>query len=177
MLRTDIRLWHSDAQKNNEIDLIDTVCHIDIYTEEKNNNTRSSCFFFSCLSCRAAFPFSSGFPRKITSTCNSVATCNASLTRYRKRHSRPLVTTALKRRSIFRWCVSLVLYTPGDWAPEGALVSLVGLLLCRALYLTLRSGGGLALLFFILVFPSFRPVSISSSLISQLQSHPSSPSQ
>ena len=28
------------------------------------------------------------------------------MTRYRKRHSRPLVTTALKRRSIFRWCVS-----------------------------------------------------------------------
>lgn len=62
---------------------------------------------------------SSRVPQKITSTCNSAATCNASLARYRKRYSRPLVTTALKRHSIFRQCVSSVLYAPRRLNPRG----------------------------------------------------------
>lgn len=128
-------------RRNSEIDLIDIA-----YRERKNsetNNTRG-CFLF-LLPTVGIFPgprtFFLHFPsrvmtlrRKITSTCNSAVTCNASLARYRKRHSRPLVTTALKRRSIFRRCVSSVLYAPRRLNPRGGprLTSL-RLLLFRAL--------------------------------------------
>lgn len=109
-----------------------------------------------------------GLPRKITSTCNSVATCNASLARYRKRHSRPLVTTALKRRSIFRRCVcvsvSPVLYSMAIEPLRGPL-SLSSVSSFAARYLMVRSEGGLPLLFFVAAFrPSTaRLVPVSSS--------------
>lgn len=111
-----------------------TVRSIDItYPIEKKGgkNTRilvsftpvsiNLCHVFSFLSFPPP-PFSlsiSRVSRKITSTCNSATTCNASLARYRKRHSRPLVTTALKRHSIFRRCMSSVLYAPRRLNPRG----------------------------------------------------------
>lgn len=108
--------------------------------------------------------------RKITSTCNSVATCNASLGRYRKRHSRPLVTTALKRRSIFRRCVSPVLYTPRRLSPRGGpRLSRRSPPLPRAISHCAQGEAELSPpLFFVPAFrPSTaRPVPVSSSLVS-----------
>lgn len=103
--------------------MIDIACRIDRRKEQQHAAVFLFLLFLSRHpSSRARSPVLSLSPdlsRKITSTCNSVATCNASLGRYRKRHSRSLVTTALKRRSIFRRCVSPVLYTPRRLSPRG----------------------------------------------------------
>lgn len=92
----------------------------------------------------------------------------------RKRHSRPLVTTALKRRSIFR-CVCLChrCFTPWRLSPRGGpCLSRRSPPLPRAISWCARRVVGLPLLFFV---DAFRPstarlVPVSSSLVSRLQS-------
>lgn len=148
--------------EQSEIDLIGIAC-------SRTNNARglpvSSSSSRSCIFpgrvLTSSPPSAVTLRRKITSTCNSAVTCNASLARYRKRHSRPLVTTALKRRSIFRRCVSSMLYAPQRLNPRGGPCSPLPparLLLFRALSRTGLRGGGLKLRFAVLLsfFISFR---------------------
>lgn len=101
------------------------------------------------------------------STCNSAMTYNASLARYRKRrHSRPLVTTTLKRRSIFSSMCAVGALCSTTIEPSRGLLSLtpVSSFVARCLALKLRGTGMVrALLAFCFFFPTFRPASLRGS--------------